>query len=290
MLSMNTYLPPSARTTAESRIATNKVLAKSARVEQSSVKLLKVKTTIAPVAVSNSISTISSNSRKDAARQKIAWLKMQLEGLMKFAGVAGKPSAAIRLAKELAAAVREYGSSDALPAMPQAMLKPSPTSALTGEAASDAAGEAKNAENEVSNNTQALPEITKDAAQIASILALASQLSLAEQGSPDKEDGSVLSSHPLANLPQLSGSGLSAEDRAFLVEAKTLMGKIKLLIAIESKKTRDDKKAQEAIQAMDDALKSTTVALLQENTGLAYASTGLSVSASDSTASFSATA
>ena len=91
----------------------------------------KTKNTTALSAFNNS--PMQFPSRKDAAREKIAWLKMQLEGLMRFAGAAGNPREAIRLAKELAAAVREYGGGDTGPAMPQVSAG-SVSQASTGEA------------------------------------------------------------------------------------------------------------------------------------------------------------
>ncbi len=51
-----------------------------------------------------------SSARKAAAKQKIAELKTRLDAMMKFAGIGkGNPAEAIRLAKELSAAVRAYG-------------------------------------------------------------------------------------------------------------------------------------------------------------------------------------
>jgi hypothetical protein len=297
----------------------------------------KTKNTAALSAFNNS--PMQFPSRKDAAREKIAWIKMQLEGLMRFAGVAGNPREAIRLAKELAAAVREYGGGDTGPAMPQVSVG-SASQASTGEvgqsselASSETPNQtADNTANETADNTanetantpasaatsnetsaaaslaaqvasdasshsskalaqdstqdselnsvQASAENSAAAAQVTQALAQAKQFAMA--GADGKTGASADKGDSLAELAQINTSGLSAPDRAFLAEAKILMGKIKLLIALESKKAEDDKKAQQASQEMDDAFKSTTMSLMQENTSLAYAANGQSVSETSS--------
>jgi hypothetical protein len=260
---------------------------------------------------------------------------MQLEGLMRFAGVAGNPREAIRLAKELAAAVREYGGGDTGPAMPQVSVG-SASQASTGEAGAASELASSEAPNQTADNTanetantpasaatsnetsaaaslaeqvtsnsnnsankqlaqdsiqdstqdlelnsvQASAENSAAAAQVRQALAQAKQFAMEEPAS--KEVASTDSGNSLAALAQINTSGLSAPDRAFLAEAKILMGKIKLLIALESKKAEDDKKAQEASQEMDDAFKSATMSLMQENTSLAYAANGQSVSETSS--------
>jgi hypothetical protein len=50
---------------------------------------------------------------------------MRLEAMMKFAGIGGNPAEAIRLAKELSAAIRAYGGGGGgvtTPSMPQLTL------------------------------------------------------------------------------------------------------------------------------------------------------------------------
>ncbi|WP_295748187.1 hypothetical protein [Undibacterium sp.] len=267
-------------------------------------------------------------SRKDAAREKIAWIKMQLEGLMRFAGVAGNPREAIRLAKELAAAVREYGGGDTGPAMPQVSVGSasqasageagatseaangevakqtadntanSPASAATSNETSAAASlaaqvmsnassssskalEQDSTQDSEQNSVQTSAENSAAAAQVTQALAQAMHFAMADPAS--KERPSTDSGNALAALAQINTSGLSAPDRAFLAEAKILMGKIKLLIALESKKAEDDKKAQQASKEMDDAFETATMSLMQENTSLAYAANGQSVSETSST-------
>jgi hypothetical protein len=311
----------SAKSSAPAASAANAITAVTVNLN---VRTQKTKNTTALSAFNNS--AMQFPSRKDAAREKIAWIKMQLEGLMRFAGVAGNPREAIRLAKELAAAVREYGGSDTGPAMPQVSAS-SASQASTGEvgqtseAASSEASD--NTANETANTTasaeatsetsaaaslaeqvtnnsnnstnkqlaqnsgqdseknsvQASSENSAAAAQVTQALAQAKHFAM--EG-PAKEAASTDSGNSLAALAQINTSGLSAPDRAFLAEAKILMGKIKLLIALESKKAEDDKKAQEASKEMDDAFKSATMSLMQENTSLAYAANGQSVSESSS--------
>ncbi|MFZ6750193.1 hypothetical protein [Undibacterium sp. Ren11W] len=293
-----------------------------------SLSPLKAKNTVAAASFSNG--AMQFTSHKDAARQKIAWIKMQLEGLMRFAGVAGNPREAIRLAKELAAAVREYGGSDSAPAAPQATLNIAPqtentseagvadapantadatTSASTASEASTAASLAAQvtanaqvaSDSSIPSSKETAQNSTLDsiqdseqnsaAAQIKQAAALVSEAKNFTQTEQNNDETvSSKASNSLAALAQVNTAGLSPQDRAFLAEAKILMGKIKLLIAIESKKAEDDKKAQAATKEMDDAFKTTTMSLMQENTSMAYAANGLSVTDSSSTPSLSETA
>ncbi|MCX7220805.1 MAG: hypothetical protein NTY70_18300 [Burkholderiales bacterium] len=303
-----------AKTSAPTASAANAIAAVTVNLN---VSPQKARNTAALSAFNNS--PMQFPSRKDAARERIAWIKMQLEGLMRFAGVAGNPREAIRLAKELAAAVREYGGGDTGPAMPQVSVG-SASQASTGEvgAASEAAnGEVAKqtadtsasaatsnetsaaaslaaqvmsnsnsitskqlAQNSGQDSAQSSGENSAAAAQVTQALAQAKNFAMADPAS--KERPSTDSGNALAALAQVNTSGLSAPDRAFLAEAKILMGKIKLLIALESKKAEDDKKAQQASKEMDDAFETATMSLMQENTSLAYAANGQSVSETSS--------
>ncbi|AZP13036.1 hypothetical protein [Undibacterium parvum] len=315
-----------AKTSAPTASAANAITAVTVNLN---VSPQKARNTAALSAFNNS--PMQFPSRKDAARERIAWIKMQLEGLMRFAGVAGNPREAIRLAKELAAAVREYGGGDTGPAMPQVSVG-SASQASTGESGATselASGEASDktvnetanasaataATSETSaaaslaaqvmsnsnsitskqltqnsgqdseqdseqNSVQTSAENSAAAAQVTQALAQAMHFAMADPAS--KERPSTDSGNALAALAQVNTSGLSAPDRAFLAEAKILMGKIKLLIALESKKAEDDKKAQQASKEMDDAFETATMSLMQENTSLAYAANGQSVSETSS--------
>ncbi|MGL6040359.1 MAG: hypothetical protein ACRC01_04065, partial [Deefgea sp.] len=89
-----------------------------------------------------------------------------------------------------------------------------------------------------------------------------------------------------------AGSNLSAEDSAFLTEAKTQMGRIKMLIALETKKAEDEKKGRAATEEMDKALQEAPQNLAAENQALAqvsteYSAAGVGVSAAGESTSIS---
>ena len=254
-----------------------------------------------------SFSNFPVNSRKEAAKQNIAWLKMQLEGLLKFVGISGNPQAAIQLAKQLAAAVREYGASggDAAMPMPQAQLA-LPTATAAGVDTSGAeSATAIAAATDGGNQSAAVPdtppaqsEPTTEMAQAAAVTveaALAAQQSQASESSEKKPDSETriapsAEAQSATMTMHSNSSGISAQDRAFFADAKTLMNRIKMLIQMETQKAEDEKKATAAIQEMDKAFNSATTGLMQENTTQAYDASGISVTESIATTSISVNA
>jgi hypothetical protein len=80
-----------------------------------------------------------------------------------------------------------------------------------------------------------------------------------------------------------ANSDVSDEDKAFLVEAKTLMGRIKMLIALETKKAEDVKKGRQAVAEMESAFDEAPKNLAAENAAMAgsateYSAAGVGVS------------
>lgn len=188
-----------------------------------------------------------SRSRKDAAKQRIAELKMQLDMMMKFAVVGkGNPAAAIRLAKELAAAVRAYGGAGA------GVGDVSQGLALAG---SEGQGAEKAAETTVEKTTADLA--TQSTAQ-ADALAKAVLSQVTAQ----------------ANLASSSKGGVTGEDQQFLHEAKALLGRIKVLIGLETKTAEDEKKARAAIRDAEGALEEAPGDLAQSNLATGYTAGG----------------
>jgi hypothetical protein len=250
-----------------------------------------------------SFSNFPVNSRKEAAKQNIAWLKMQLEGLLKFVGISGNPQAAIQLAKQLAAAVREYGASGGDVAMPQTQLAlPTVTAAAgvdtSGAESPTAIATATDGGNESAaapDTPPAQSEPTTEMAQAAAVAALAAQQTQAS-GSSEKTPGSETGIAPSTEAQSLTttmhntSSGMSAQDRAFFADVKNLMNRIKMLIQMETKKAEDEKKAKAAIQEMDKAFNSATAGVMQENTTQAYDASGISITESIATTSISVNA
>jgi hypothetical protein len=249
-----------------------------------------------------SFSNFPVNSRKEAAKQNIAWLKMQLEGLLKFIGISGNPHAAIQLAKQLAAAVREYAASGGDAAMPQAQLAiPTPTAAGADTSGAESAtaitasADSGNASAAAPDAFPAQSEQTTEMAQAAAMATLAEQQSQTSEFSeknPATDAGITPSTeaHSGTTTLHVGSSGMSAQDRAFFADVKNLMNRIKMLIQMETKKAEDEKKAKAAIQEMDKAFNSATAALMQENTTQAYDASGLSVTESIATTSISVSA
>lgn len=252
-----------------------------------------------------SFSNFPVNSRKEAAKQNIAWLKMQLEGLLKFVGISGNPQAAIQLAKQLAAAVREYGASGGDASMPQTQLA-LPTATAAGVDTSGAESPAAiAAANDSGNQSAAAPDAPPaqsepatemaQAATVAAVAALAAQQTQAS-GSGEKNPGSESNIEPSTEAQSATttmhatSSGMSAQDRAFFADVKNLMNRIKMLIQMETKKAEDEKKATAAIQEMDKAFNSATAGVMQENTTQAYDASGISVTESIATTSISVNA
>ncbi|QZA80473.1 hypothetical protein [Deefgea piscis] len=188
-----------------------------------------------------------SRSRKNAAKQRIAELKMQLDMMMKFAVVGkGNPAAAIRLAKELAAAVRAYGGGGGgdVGDVSQGL-------ALT-------AGEGQGAEKAAESSVE---KTTADAA--AQSTAEADQLAKA-----------VLSQVTAQASLASSKGGVCAEDQQFLHEAKALLGRIKVLIGLETKTAEDEKKARAAIREVEGALEDAPGDLAQSTETTSYTAGG----------------
>ena len=80
-----------------------------------------------------------------------------------------------------------------------------------------------------------------------------------------------------------ANSNLSADDKEFLADAKMLMGRIKMLIALETKKAEDTKKGREAVfemeKSLDDAPKSLAAEYAAEaQSTTEYTATGISIS------------
>ncbi|AMC34264.1 hypothetical protein [Janthinobacterium sp. B9-8] len=180
------------------------------------------------------------SSRKSAAKGRLDMLKRQLEGMLKFAGI-GKSNvaAAARLAKQIAAAVAEYAGVSGGAVQP-------PTIAGTTTTTATAPTEAPAVENAGQEAQQAVQKAEQ-------------QVKEQEERQEEKQ-----TSNPLAQK-----SGMSAEDRDFLDEARKIMQKAKLLLALEiqnSKKEIKTDKAlyKDALKSMDDALKNATIALEQE--------------------------
>jgi hypothetical protein len=197
-------------------------------------------------------------SRKSAAKGKLDMLKRQLDGMLKFAGI-GKSNvaAAARLAKQIAAAVAEYAGLNSGGA-----VQP-PTIA--------GASNQPPAETTTENAGQSTEHAGQEAAQA---------VQKAEQ------DAKVQAEKPSKpSEPTNAKSNISAEDRDFLDEAKKVMQKAKLLLALEIQKSKKEIKSdkalyKDAIKSMDDALKNATAALEQEgktqaaNTPSVYSANG----------------
>jgi hypothetical protein len=173
-------------------------------------------------------------SRKTAAKAKLDMLKRQLEGMLKFAGV-GKSNvaAAARLAKQVAAAVAEYAGISGASAVQPPTITGSSTTPEASASSADTAGAGQVAE-------QALQKVAE-----------------AEE---KKNDGT--------QTVQQSKSHMSQEDRDFLEDAKKVMQKVKMLLALEIQKSKRESKTdkalyKDAIKAMDNTLKQATAALEQ---------------------------
>jgi hypothetical protein len=193
-------------------------------------------------------------SRKSAAKGKLDMLKRQLDGMLKFAGI-GKSNvaAAARLAKQIAAAVAEYAGLNSGGA-----VQPPTIADASNQPPAEAA---------VENAGQGAEQAVQKAEQEAKV----------QEEKQSKSSG-----------PTSTKSNLSAEDRDFLDEAKKVMQKAKLLLALEiqnSKKELKTDKAlyKDALKSMDDALNNATAALERE--GKAQASDTPSVYSADGNAS-----
>jgi hypothetical protein len=249
-----------------------------------------------------SFSNFPVNSRKEAAKQNIAWLKMQLEGLLKFVCIGSNPHAAIQLAKQLAAAVREYGASGGDVAMPQTQLAmPTPTAAgadTTGAESATAIAAASDSGSQSAATPDTPPaqsEPTAEVAQAAAMATLAAQQSQTSESSEENPatDAGITPStkaHSGTTTLHVGSSGMSAQDRAFFADVKNLMNRIKMLIQMETKKAEDEKKAKAAIQEMDKAFNSATAGVMQENTTQSYDASGISVTESITATSISVNA
>jgi hypothetical protein len=181
-------------------------------------------------------------SRKSAAKSKLDMLKQQLEGMLKFAGI-GKSNvaAAARLAKQIAAAVAEYAGLNSGGAVQ------SPNIA--------GASNPSSAEATKENTGQNTEHAGQEAAQA---------VQKAEQEAKAQEEKQSKPSEPVSTK-----SNMSTEDRTFLDEAKKIMQKAKLLLALEIQNSKKDIKTdkelyKDALNSMDNALKNATAALEQD--------------------------
>ncbi|AZN36191.1 hypothetical protein [Iodobacter ciconiae] len=211
------------------------------------------------------------DSRKSAARARLDMLKRQLDGLLKFAGVGkGNVAAAARLAKQIAAAVAEYAG-------------------ISGGSAVQAPVVAGSAP-----ATQASPSVGKSES------ATAEQVQAAAE-SAEKVENAEKVEKPPADLPSMAQSknGMSAQDGGFMEEAKRVMQKAKLLLALEIQKSKRDSKEDkalhdDAIKTMDDTFKKASIALDQAgkdtNSPVVYAADGGTTTIQVSMPQFSAQA
>ncbi|MDW5418858.1 hypothetical protein R6242_20005 [Iodobacter sp. CM08] len=191
-------------------------------------------------------------SRKNAAKARLDMLKRQLDGMLKFAGVGkGNVAAAARLAKQIAAAVAEYAG-------------------ISGDGAVQTPA--------IAGGRPATPAENTSASKVeAEKIGQAAEQALQKQ----EEKTDKKTSDPLAALQ--SKHGMSAQDRDFLEDAKKIMQKAKLLLALELQKSKRDSKTDkslynDAIKAMDSTLSKATAALeqaaKQANTPMVYAADG----------------
>ncbi|NHQ85265.1 hypothetical protein HA050_03960 [Iodobacter sp. HSC-16F04] len=224
------------------------------------------------------------SSRKSAAKARLDMLKRQLDGMLKFAGV-GKSNvaAAARLAKQIAAAVAEYAGVSGGSAVQTPLISGGSPAAAAPQTA-PAAGSTENA-------GAAAGQAAEQALQIAEKAEKAEATEKTE-----KEEKAEKSNNEMASP---SNKGMSAEDKAFLEDAKKIMQKAKLLLALEIQKSKRESKTdkslyQDAIKTMDTSLQKATAALEQAakaaNAPMIYSASGNTTAIQVSMPQFSAQA
>ncbi|WP_373973746.1 hypothetical protein NT239_08755 [Chitinibacter sp. SCUT-21] len=170
--------------------------------------------------------TQAGQSRKSAAKARMAELKQRLDNLLRFAGVGkGNPRIVAELAKELKALVAQYGGS------------------TPGDAVASKLTLNTESQHDTAQNPQSETSSTET------------------EGRNPEKSAEQASTAPAHLALHVAGRGRDPADQAFLSEAKQLASRIKQLLAQENRKLKTEidqhelKAAKKAITELDAALK-----------------------------------
>ncbi len=187
----------------------------------------------------------AAETRKAAARERMAQLKSQLEALLKYPVGSVSPRFIAQLAKELKSLVAQYGGTG--------VSIPSESSATAAsQPDADAAQDASAADGAAAEDAAAPTE-----AEIQGALAAASAATAATTDSKAAADGKAEARDSPA-MPERAHARAAgnAADKEFFEEAKKLAKIIKALLTKSKEADAEDvKKAKKAIEDMDETIR-----------------------------------